>query len=83
MKKILMTGPNVLSNGVVNGRIVNVFKDFGSYLIVFLTLERIVFKSYERIFKLAAFVVFLSLLLSLIKDMFLIFPSDEYEQVNF
>ena len=68
MKKILMTGPNVLSNGVVNGRIVNVFKDFGSYLIVFLTLERIVFKNYERIFKLAAFVVFLSLLLSLIKD---------------
>ena len=45
-----MTGPNVLYYGVVNDGISNVFNDISSYLSVFISLEPIASKKYERIF---------------------------------
>ena len=44
------TRPNVLSDGVLNDCITNVFNDFSSYVIVSTNSVPIVLKNYERNF---------------------------------
>ena len=53
------------------------FEDFSSYLMGFITLEPIVFKTFELNFNLAAFLVVVYLLTSRIQNWFHIFSSDE------
>ena len=46
-KMLIITGPKVLSFGVINDRITNLFNDLGSYLSVFINLEPVGFKNNE------------------------------------
>ena len=62
----------------MNDSIRNVFNDFSSYLSVCITLEPIASQKLSEIFMLAAFVVFVYLLPSIIKDWFQFFSSEEH-----
>ena len=53
-----MIGPNVLSYGVINSRILNVFNEFSSYLIDFIIRSQLFSKILRVVIKLAAFVGF-------------------------